>query len=364
MSETSEVYLKLREQLNQYSIGFPTTESGVEIRLLQKLFTEEEAELFLIMTMMVETPEAIAQRTGRDPGTVASMLRKMTDKGLIFRLGKGDEAKYGAVPFVLGSYEFQAKTIDKEFAELFEQYFQEAFHKGISEGGQIMRPVPVNRSVDVSYSVATYEDSREIVKSQKLIAVTDCLCRSQQKLVGKGCDKPLEVCLMFGAGAQYFLDRGTARRISVDEALKILDISEEAGLVPQPTNDQNPSAICNCCGCCCGLLRALKKHPHPARIVVSNYYAVVDPDECTGCETCLERCQMEAVSIGEDDTAVVDLNLCIGCGLCVTTCPTEAIHLELKSEDQRLVPPERARQTVMEIAKKRGTSLIPIALSK
>ncbi|MDY6851344.1 MAG: ferredoxin family protein, partial [Thermodesulfobacteriota bacterium] len=205
---------------------------------------------------------------------------------------------------------------------------------------------------------------REIVKSKKLIAVADCLCRIQQKLVGKGCDKPLEVCLMFGANAQYFLDREMARRISVDEALKILDISEEAGLVPQPTNDRNPSAICNCCGCCCGILRALKKHPHPAHIVVSNYYAVVDPDECTGCETCLERCQMEAFSIGEDDIAVVDLDRCIGCGLCVTTCPTEAIHLELKSEDQRLVPPERAKQTMVQIAKKRGTSLIPIALSK
>jgi H+/Na+-translocating ferredoxin:NAD+ oxidoreductase subunit B len=119
---TAKVYYDLREQLDQYSMGFPATESGVEIRILEKLFSEEEAELFLNLSMMLEPPEAIAQRTGRELATVASMLEGMVDKGLIFRLRKGDSAKYGAAPFVVGSYEYQAKDLDKEVAELFEQW--------------------------------------------------------------------------------------------------------------------------------------------------------------------------------------------------------------------------------------------------
>lgn len=37
----SKIYYELREQLDQYSVGFPTTTSGVEKKILEKLFTEE-----------------------------------------------------------------------------------------------------------------------------------------------------------------------------------------------------------------------------------------------------------------------------------------------------------------------------------
>ena len=97
-----EVYQKLQEQLDQYSVGFPLTESGVEIRMLERLFTEEEAEMFLHLSMMLETPESVAQRTERDPEAVAALLDQMAEKGLIFRWHRDDIVKYGAVPYVLG----------------------------------------------------------------------------------------------------------------------------------------------------------------------------------------------------------------------------------------------------------------------
>jgi NAD-dependent dihydropyrimidine dehydrogenase PreA subunit len=82
------------------------------------------------------------------------------------------------------------------------------------------------------------------------------------------------------------------------------------------------------------MLGSLKKQPVPAAAVKSNYFAAVETDECTGCETCLDRCQMEAITI-EDDTAAIDLDRCIGCGLCVTTCPTEAAQLVKKTENEQ-----------------------------
>lgn len=359
---SSEVYKELREQLDQYSCGFPTTESGVELKILQKLFTEEEAKMFLSLSLKVETPEGVAQRLGRDRGPVASMLHQMGEKGIVFRLHKGEAVKYAAAPFVLGIYEFQLGRMDSEMAGLYEQYFEEAFLTSTTTVDPLMRSIPVNRSLDVSHPVATYEDSRAIVKSKKLIALAKCLCRVQQGLLDKSCDKPVEVCLLFESWGQHYIDMGMARKITVEEALKVLDESEEAGLVTQPANDQNPGGLCNCCGECCAILRGLNKLPRPAEAVISNYFAVVEPELCTGCETCLERCQMGAIALNDGGVAEINLDRCIGCGLCVTTCPDEALHLEIKAQDQRRKPPETGREAMIMMAQKRGKSLTPLAL--
>ena len=114
----ADLYFQLREQLDQYSVGFPSTESGVEIRILEKLFTEEEAEMFLDLSLMPEALESVAKRLGRDADEVAALLERMTGKGLLFRLRKGESALYYAIPFVVGIYEFQLKTMDRELAEL------------------------------------------------------------------------------------------------------------------------------------------------------------------------------------------------------------------------------------------------------
>jgi Fe-S-cluster-containing hydrogenase component 2 len=259
---------------------------------------------------------------------------------------------------VAGIYEFQLPTIDREFAQMIEQYGNEAFHKVTAEGASLfLRPIPINRSLDVSYQVAPYEDAREILKSAKLIAIAKCICRVQQGLVNKGCDKPQEVCFLFGSNGQYYLDRGMARQVTADEALKILEQAQEAGLVNQPATSQNPGGMGMCCGDCCGVLRALNKLPRPVENVFSNYFAVVDEELCAGCETCLDRCQMEAISINEDTIAQVNLDRCIGCGLCVTTCPSEAVSLKSKPDDKRFIPPVSSREQWALLAEKRSKSL-------
>ena len=360
----ADVYTRLREQLDEYSVGFPITDSGVEIKILKKLFTEEEGEMFLNMSLVPEAPEAVAERLGRDLKEVAALLERMTGKGLLFRMRKEDSSLYSAIPFVVGIYEFQLKSMDRELAELVDRYFDEGF--GVQMGEQIMplRPIAVNRSVEVLRPVAPYDDTREIVMGQEVIAVADCICRKEKGLLGKACDKPLEVCLSFGPQARYYVDLGMARFIDQEEALEILERCEEAGLVPEPDNSQRPLAICNCCGDCCGVLTNIKRHPRPAELVVSNYYAEVDEDLCCACETCLDRCQMEAVTIGEEGVAVIDLDRCIGCGLCVTTCETGALSLKPKPEDRRREPPAKFSEAMVDMAKQRGKSLIPLKMRK
>ena len=159
---------------------------------------------------------------------------------------------------------------------------------------------------------------------------------------------------MFGSMGQYYLDRKIGREISLEEAVDILARCREAGLVTQPATSQNPSGMCNCCGDCCGVLKALNKHPRPAELVFSNHMAMVESDECTGCETCLDRCQMNALRINAGEVAEVNTDRCIGCGLCVTTCPTEAIRLMAKPEMEYHVPPKNSAEQMMSMAQKRG----------
>lgn len=357
-----DIYLQLREQLDQYGVGYPTTKSGVEIKILKKLFSEEEARMFLNLSLMGEPPDSIAKRLNKDVQEVASLLDHMANKGLLFRLRKKDKVLYAAIPFVIGIYEFQVGSMDKELAELMEQYLDEGFAEQMAKQTPPLRPIAVKRSVPVAWNVAPYEDAIEMIKSQKEIAVANCICRLERKLVGEWCGKPLEVCLSFGPEARYYVDSGMARWITQEEAFNIMDECEKAGLVPQPTSCQNPVAICNCCGDCCGVLRSLKKHPRPAEIVLSNYFAEVDPEACTGCETCLERCQMDAITIDMEGVASVNRDRCIGCGLCVTTCPGEAITL--KPKPKRREPPIKYKDAVVKMAKERGKDLIPISFKK
>jgi Na+-translocating ferredoxin:NAD+ oxidoreductase subunit B len=337
---TEDLFRRLQQRLDQYSMGFPATESGIEMEILKELFSEEDAEVFLHLTQRLETPEAIARRLDRPVEAMAVQLDRMAEQGLLFRSRKGDVVKYGAIPFVHGLFEFQVATLNPRLAGLVEKYMEEGFHGAITKGAAaFLRTVPVQRTIQVLHHVAAYEDAAEILRKAGRVVVTDCICRKQKRLVGQGCDRPLEACFMFGSMGQYYVDRGMGREVSADEAIRILTSAQEAGLVTQPATAQNPGGMCNCCGDCCGVLTSLKRHPKPAQMVFSNYFAEIDPDLCVGCETCLERCQMDAIRMHDEGTAEIDRDRCIGCGLCVVACPEEALQLVLKPEGERRTPP-------------------------
>jgi H+/Na+-translocating ferredoxin:NAD+ oxidoreductase subunit B len=352
---TDTVFRKLQERLDLYSMGFPATTSGIELKILRYLFSEEDADMFLALSHNLETPEAVAARLEQPTDEIAARLDDMAERGLLFRIKKDAGSRYGTIPFVHGLFEFQVKDLKRDLAEMVEQYFEEAFDKAMQDGAEcFLRPIPVNQSIDARHHVASYDDAVAILKSKPRIVVTDCICRKRMQVVEKGCGKPMEACFMFGSMGQYYLDRGMGREVSLDEAVAIMDQCREAGLVTQPATAQNPSGMCNCCGDCCGVLAALNKHPKPVELVIANHRAVIESDACTGCEACLERCQMGALSMGDDETAQVDPDRCIGCGLCVITCPAEAIQLISKPDGDCRMPPTSMAEQMMLMAQKRG----------
>lgn len=349
-----DLYRQLQQRLNLYSLGFPETPSGVEIEILKTLFNEDDIGLFLAMSPKLEDPATVAARLGKPVEEIALRLEDMSRRGLLFRLRKNEIDKYGAIPFMHGLVEFQVQRFDLGLGELLERYFQEGFYKAIGEtGGLFLRTVPVRQSVALDSHVAAFEDASLLLKNADIIAVAPCICRKGKRTVGKGCDKPLEACFMFGSMARYYIDYGLGRRVELDEALGILKTCQEAGLVTQPGTAQNPAGMCNCCGDCCGVLQAVKLHPRPAAIVFSNYQAQVNASQCTGCGACLDRCQMEAI-VAVDDIYRVDLDRCIGCGLCVTACPAGAMGLGAKPADLYKTPPATSAEQMMALARKRG----------
>jgi electron transport complex protein RnfB len=355
----TDVYEKLRERLDDLSTGYPETESGVEVKILKRLFSEKDAELFLRLTPLLEAPDDTAKRLGRDPDKTAAQLEQMAKKGLLFRLRKGDTVSYSAVPFVVGIWEFNLNSLDREFVRDMDEYYETAFGRTIqSFKTPLMRTIPINRELVNKWPIAPYEDVLDILDSHEVIAVAPCICRKEARLNGKGCDKPLEACFMFGSHANYYVENGMGRFITKEEAREIVKKNDEAGLVMQPFNSKKIGGMCSCCGCCCGVLNSLKMQPSPAAAVQSNYFAEVDEDECIGCETCLERCQMDAIEM-VNEKAIINLDRCIGCGLCVTTCTTDAMHLVKKPDARLYKPPETGAETFMRLATERGKNLMP-----
>jgi Na+-translocating ferredoxin:NAD+ oxidoreductase subunit B len=352
---TEDIYRNLQQRLDQYSMGFPATESGIEIKILKSLFSEADAVMFLSLTPMLKTPEAVAARLDLPLDKVAAQLEDMARRGLLFRLEKKGSIRYGTIPFVHGLFEFQVKNLSRDLAEMVMQYENEGFDRAMQEsGGYFLRTIPIQRSVDTTQHIAAYEDAVDLLREKDLIVVTDCICRKKSETVTHSCGKPLEACFMFGSMGQYYLDRDMGRKIDTEEAIAILSKCQEAGLVTQPATSRNPSGMCNCCGDCCGVLRALNKHPRPAEIAFSNYQALVESAACLGCSVCLDRCQMNAVSLNDEGLAEVNPDRCIGCGLCVTTCPSGAMKLTPKAENQRRVPPASTAEQMMRLLQTRG----------
>jgi Na+-translocating ferredoxin:NAD+ oxidoreductase subunit B len=346
-----QVYYRLREVLDTIPNGFPATESGVEIKLLKKIFTGEEAELAMKLKLNFESVEDIAKRTGLDRDYLGRMLREMNRKGQVFGINFGGTAVYKLLPFVFGIYEFQLPRIDREFTELFEQYTEEAFGKEFfSRTPALMKVVPIGVEVTPDTTIEPYESVAKLIEGAKSWMVNECICKKEKALMGHRCDRPIEVCLAFAPVEHVFDKVKTGRAITREEAYRILKQSEEAGLVHMTSNTATGHIyICNCCKCCCLPLGSFTRISMNAT-ARSNYVAVVDRDRCTACGICVDRCQVDAIEVG--DHAII--GECIGCGLCSTTCPAEAITMVRRDPGKQPSVPKTELDWFEERARSRG----------
>ena len=363
IEEEIDIYRELQKHLDKMPVGYPATESGIEIKLLKHLFTPQQVKIAVKLNFMAEPLPKIYRRFNKGGFTIEELEEKLDEmyfNGLINRgvvnEGESEIKYYGSAPYVIGFFEYQLNRLTPEFFKDSHQYTRETFFKeeynktGIPQ----LRVIPLEKTVDYEQSVAQYDDLKALIDIVgEPIAVMECICRKGAELIGEPCKKTnlLETCFVFRGGAKSFIEKGLAREITKQEALKLLEKAEEDGLVLQPGNSQKPMNICTCCGCCCGVLSSQKQLPGLAQFFATNYYAEVDPDLCIGCGICEDRCNMDAIDI-EDDISEVNKARCIGCGVCIPTCTSEAISL-IKKEEETL-PPKNTLATYTKIMDKKA----------
>jgi Na+-translocating ferredoxin:NAD+ oxidoreductase subunit B len=347
MEEKDDVYRSLQLHLDKETIGFPATKSGSDIRVLKTLFTPEQAEVATMLTHRYESLEQIYGRAGKGSKSLEEIelvLDSTAERGVIGHRKRNGTTQYRNIPYLIGMLEAAASNPTPEFVSASAEYaadgrFGRAF---ITTKVPQMRTIPVGVSVEVQRHVATYDAIREIVTTTvDPIVIIECVCRKGAADRGDPCKRTSrkETCMVFRDGAKNLIEGGgIGRQITKDEAFDILKKNEEEGLVLQPSNAQKPDFICSCCGCCCGILRLHKALPNPVSIWATNFYARVNPDLCSACGSCVEKCQTGAMKLSDRETvSVVDLARCLGCGLCVTSCLTGAI--ELRRKEAEIVPP-------------------------
>jgi Pyruvate/2-oxoacid:ferredoxin oxidoreductase delta subunit len=348
-----DVYERLREILDAHPSGAPKSKAFDEI--LRFLFTPEEAEIAVHMSFAPKAIEDIAAAASIPADEAEYLLESMASKAVIFSREKDGKLSYGLLPTVPGLFEYplmrgKGTPLHERLGKLWTKYRKE----GLSESfaGQptpAARVVPVGRAVDATLRVHPYEEVSNLIEKADYIALGRCACRVS---VG-ACHAPTEVCFFFGGAARFLVERRYAREISREEAIRVLDSAEEAGLVHTSSNNADgASFICNCCPCCCIILTCRTRLNLAHGFAESGFHPEVDGNACTGCGVCAdERCPMRAVEL-KNNLAVVDINRCIGCGLCVSACPAKAMNLVRRSKQPDI--PTTSQEMGLKVLKEKG----------
>lgn len=348
----NDVYEQLAKALDNLPNGFPRTSSNVEILILKKIFSFDEAWLASQLEGTMEPVEAIAKRAKLSEEESEVRLMNMAKRGILWSSNVQGKPRFRLAPFMVGIYESQLENLDHEFAHLMEKYMSEGGAVGIMKPQPALhRVIPAQKAVKSEW-IMPYDDVKAVLLASKTFHLRDCICRAQQDQIGRRCTFPLRTCLSFSVVERPAREGD----ISQKEAIAFLDKAEGIGLVHTVSNVMKGFGyVCNCCGCCCAILRGITDWGIENSVAYSNYYSVINPDECLNCGTCVTRCQVHAIT-EQNGITVVNRERCIGCGLCVTGCPNGAAQLERKPENQMITPPVDFRTWEQQRLVSRGLS--------
>ena len=233
--------------------------------------------------------------------------------------------------------------------------FADSYHGKVVPPGDMTRLIRVGREINLEVPEHTlpFSTAREIiVDNPEALAVLDCPCRAS---LPNPC-LPLDVCLIVGKTfvdfvLQHHPDK--SRRISVDEAVDIVEQSHKRGHVSHAFFKEAVLgrwyAVCNCCSCCCGAMQAQREGV--PMLASSGFLAACDQESCVGCGLCAKKCPFKAIGMERGETGEqteqdkraagekagrkkvpafprIDPISCMGCGICVLQCPTKALRLD------------------------------------
>lgn len=329
------VYRKLSETMARRGGRYPGMEIPEFYALAKELFTPEEAMVAAVMPSKPTGTSTMAKEVGKNEDEMKVILESMADKGLCSSFETDGNRYYIGSPFVPGIFEFQFMRgtntdRDRRIARMIHAY-KEAVDKTrgpLTITFPTNRVIPVGETIRSGSKIHTYQQVSGYIDRYDPIAVSTCFCRHEAKLLDEkdDCGKPNDVCMQFGIGAKYGIERGMGREVTKAEARNTLKRAAEAGLVHAGLNTQELDFLCNCCACHCMILKTALSQPKPGKVLYSGFQPQIDADLCTGCQTCVDRCPAKAATYPED-IPEIDMDRCFGCGVCAMGCPAEAIQM-------------------------------------
>ncbi len=360
-------YQRLQQRLDRMPTGAP--DSPVFQRILRLLFTPDQAALAVQMPTLCSL-QSLADRVGRPVDEVAPVVEEMARRGLVFDLEHRGQRWVSLAPVVIGFFEFTFMRVRDDvaiddLAVLFDEYL---FTDGALAHAVFRGSTQIGRSLvreealpdEPGVEVLDWERATHVVGEATSIAVGTCPCRQHAELMGRACGAPTRTCLSFGTAADALVRAGIADRITNDEGLQILAEAKAAGLAQTADNVQRGiTYMCNCCGCCCGMMQSIRRFGITGSIVSSNWVAQVDHTMCRGCKKCARACPAQAVTMVDNQGqglrkywAVVDPDACLGCGVCDEVCRFGA-H-SMVPREHRVFTPETTFERVVAMAVERG----------
>jgi len=307
--------------------------------LVQELFSPEEAELNNALPRNPVSAAEIAKEKGKSEAEVTALLEGMANKGLCVAFRSEGKSYYQAASFMPGIFEFQfmggrATEREKKVARLIHAY-REAYNAVKGEqriSFPLTRVISVDRKISVRNAVHTYDQVATYIDKYNPVCVGTCFCRQAAKLRGEDIHgMPVETCMWFGKRGEFAAERLGGRKVSKEEAMRILDKAEEAGLVHMSRNTTDEiDFLCNCDRWHCNEIKGVLRQPKPGLVFNSGFKPQFDPGKCNACEICVDRCPPSALKMGEENVPVVNLDRCFGCAVCAAGCEQEAIVMEPK----------------------------------
>jgi len=299
---------------------------------IQKLFAMiadlDEADLILAMPADVPT---LSDQLGRSPEETQTMVDLLFYKGLIFPSFKTDPPTWRGCGHMIQFHDASILWPDapREFLDAWQEWSDtegRVLTKAAVEhmARPTMRVIPVGLTLEPKEQILAADDVRMAIENAEVIAVTPCTC----KIAAQKCDTTLECCVQLNNAARYALSRGTGKELTKAEATELMKKLEQEGLVHTVNNLKSMhQIICNCCRCCCQNF-PIKIEYGLNSVAPSRFQAEIDPDQCTGCEECLERCFFGAIEMKDDLAEVTKPDMCVGCGLCQVVCAPDVIALK------------------------------------
>ena len=342
-----DAYRNLEDRINWFTQGAAPSETLTKI--LRVLFTEKEAKWVAKLPIRPFTLKKAARLWGTTEAKAEKLLDHLCEKGLLVDSYDHGIRKFVLPPPMIGFFEFSLMRtrgdIDQKYlSELFYQYInvEEDFIKNLFLGmdtklGRVFVNEPVLMTEKTNH-ILDYERATHIIEDADFIGVGTCFCRHKNFHLGIPCklNAPMETCLTFGNVARSLAEHGGyTRPIDKSEALEILEMSYGYNLVQMGENvRERPAFMCNCCGCCCEALNAVRRFAPMQPIATTNYLPKINPDECVSCGKCEKVCPILAISMQEREASVdkkkpvIDETICLGCGVCARNCPKKAITLQ------------------------------------